>query len=383
LWAGDPTDPEAAGVAWSARKVRELEAEGYRAEVREEDDADERLTPRQRAMYDKYEWIAELFGPWSKDTGPDGAHYISEADNTFAADGMNCAACVFYEQGMCEIVQGEIEPGGLCKLWVIPEGGAAPYSDDMVDDSTDIEQPTGDDMPDAERSHIRGGVEWRESGAGKQYRVIRGYAAVWNSRSEDLGGFVEVLEPGAFEEALRGNPDVALLYNHDDATIMARTTAGTLELAEDERGLRVWARVDMNDPDVARMVGKMNAGNVSQMSFRFTLNKGGDEWDTSNGTPLRTIRRGGIKRLYEVTVTPFPAYPESKASVYERAIESGRLPSARAEDTAAQDNPADGSATEPRADGAGEDRRAEVARVRASLWAARLSKHRKNRSVQK
>lgn len=259
------------------------------------------------------------------------------------------------------------------------EGEGAPYSDD---DMTD-ESFTPAETTDAERSHARGGCEWRESGAGKQYRVIRGYAAVFNSRSEDLGGFIEVLEPGAFEDALRAEPDVSLLYNHDDATVMARTTAGNLEVEEDDRGLRVWARVDMADPDVARMVGKMNAGVVSQMSFRFTLNPGGDEWDTSNGTPIRIIKRGGIKRLYEVTVTPFPAYPESKAAVFERAVELGRLPvEAGAEEDAAPAEPVDDSTPEPRADGAGEDRRAENARLRAALWAARLSKHR-NRSVQK
>jgi HK97 family phage prohead protease len=382
LWAGDPTDPTAAGVAWSARKVSELEAEGYRSEVREDDEYDPRLTPRQRMMYDKYEKVAELFGQFDKSAGPDGAHYIEAADNVFADAGIKCAACVYFQGGgACEIVEGSIEPEAVCKLWVIPEGtnsDAPAYDDDMT---------MPDDLPEAvdpERSHFRGGVEWRESGAGKQYRVIRGYAAVWNSRSEDLGGFVEVLEPGAFRDALGPEADVALLYNHDDATIMARQSAGTLELEEDERGLRVWARVDMNDPDVARVVGKMNAGNVSQMSFRFTMNPGGDEWDTANGTPLRTIRSGGVKRLYEVTLTPFPAYPASKASVYERAIESGRLPTeAGAEVTAAKASPSDGATPEPRANGAGEDKRAEdSARYRASLWAARLSKHR-NRSVQK
>ena len=352
----------------------------------EEHGAEELLTPRQRAMYDKYEWIADLFGKWSHDTGPDGAHYIAEADNAFGGDGLNCAACVFYRGGACEIVEGEVEPGGVCKLWVIPEGtnGDAPaYDDDVIDDATTMPDDLTDPV-EPERSHFRGGVEWRESGAGKQYRVIRGYAAVWNSRSEDLGGFVEVLEPGAFREALGEGADVALLYNHDDATIMARQSAGTLELEEDERGLRVWARVDMNDPDVARVVGKMNAGNVSQMSFRFTMNPGGDNWDTANGTPLRTIRSGGVKRLYEVTLTPFPAYPASKASVYDRAINSGRLPNeAGAEVIAAKVPPSDGATPEPRANGAGEDKRADdSARYRASLWAARLSKHR-NRSVQK
>ncbi len=372
LWAGDPTDPEAAGVSWSARKVAELQREGYGEDRNGE--SEDLLTPRQRALYDKYEGIAEVFGPWKKDAGPDGAHYIEPADNVFAGEGMKCASCVYFRGGnACEIVEGEIHPDALCKLWIIPEGisGDNETYDDDVNDVIDMAPEVED-----ERSIIRGGVEWRESGAGKQYRVIRGYAAIWGARSEDLGGFVEVLEKGAFSGALAENPDVALLYNHDDATIMARTSAGTLELEEDERGLRVWARVDMSDPDVARVVGKMNAGNVSQMSFRFSMNPEGDEWTTTEGgMPLRTIRAGGIKRLWEASLVPFPAYPATKASVFERAIKSGRLPDAGAAAPAAPDHPADG-ASEPRAVCSGDDRRAEAARLRASLWAARLSKHR-------
>lgn len=379
LWAGDPTDPEAAGVAWSARKVAELEREGYGEDRNGE--VEDLLAPRQRALYEKYEGIAEVFGPWTKDAGPDGAHYIGPADNVFNEEGLNCAACVFFRGGgACEIVEGEIDPEAVCKLWIIP-AGISGNDETYDDDVNDVPDMTPEAEVEAERSILRGGVEWRESGAGKQYRTIRGYAAIWGARSEDLGGFVEVLERGAFSAALADNPDVALLYNHDDATIMARTTAGTLELEEDERGLRVWARVDMGDPDVARVVGKMNAGNVSQMSFRFSMNPEGDDWTTTEGgTPLRVIRAGGIKRLWEASLVPFPAYPATKASVFERAIESGRLPSEGAAAPAAPDDPADG-ASEPRADRSGDDRRAEAARLRASLWAARLSKHRTKESA--
>ena len=157
---------------------------------------------------------------------------------------------------------------------------------------------------------------------------------------------------------------------------MARTTAGTLELREDENGLRIWARVDMSDPDTARVIGKMSAGSVSQMSFRFSLADGGDSWDSTGGTPLRTIREDGISRLYEVSLVPFPAYPETKAAVFDRAIESGRLLPGEAEHDAAREEPADvADSSVEEVDGGRSNRRAEEVRLRASLWETRLRKH--------
>lgn len=78
------------------------------------------LNPRQFAMYDIFEKMAEKFGVWNQGIGADGAHYV--AQSPFADQGMICSNCVFYEGGKrCEIVEGEIEPNGICKLWVIRE----------------------------------------------------------------------------------------------------------------------------------------------------------------------------------------------------------------------------------------------------------------------
>lgn len=76
-------------------------------------------SPRQQLMYETFEEIADLLGKWDQGIGPDGAHYVAESP--FSGDGMVCANCWFYEGPQaCEIVDGEIAPGGVCKLWVIP-----------------------------------------------------------------------------------------------------------------------------------------------------------------------------------------------------------------------------------------------------------------------
>lgn len=68
----------------------------------------------------------------------------------------------------------------------------------------------------------------RSDGAG-----IKGYAAVFNERSEDLGGWREIIMPGAFKRAIREEQDVRALINHDPNLVLGRTKSGTLKLDED------------------------------------------------------------------------------------------------------------------------------------------------------
>ena len=174
-------------------------------------------------------------------------------------------------------------------------------------------------------------IEWRDSGDPdrKDETTLRGHAAVFNSLSEDLGGFRELIEPGFFRGALRSKPDVRLLVNHDGLPL-ARTASGTLELREDNRGLHVFARLDKNDPDVISLRGKMKRGDVDQMSFAFSLREGGDDWAiTDDGDVVRTLRADGADGLYDVSVVTYPAYRHTEVSmrsVLQDAISRGRLP---------------------------------------------------------
>lgn len=85
------------------------------------DEVLELLTPRQKELVDGYVEVEELFGPFDQSTGPDGAHYV--AASPFAAEGLLCQNCVFYRGPRgCGIVSGDIDPNGICKLWVIPQG---------------------------------------------------------------------------------------------------------------------------------------------------------------------------------------------------------------------------------------------------------------------
>ena len=183
-------------------------------------------------------------------------------------------------------------------------------------------------------------AEWRESGKGDQYRTLSGYASVFNTPSEDLGGFREMIAPGAFSRALESaDLNVCLLWNHDPDTVMASTRNGTLELAQDAKGLRMWARVDMGDFDAQRVVGKIRSGLVDQMSFAFTIAEDGDEWNERDGKPFRIVR--DVSGLYDVSAVTWPAYPVgTKVELLDRALRSGRVPQSVRATPVAQADPA-------------------------------------------
>lgn len=183
-------------------------------------------------------------------------------------------------------------------------------------------------------------VEVRQSGNGEEF-TLTGYAAVFDKWSEDLwtfaGTFREKISPGAFADVLASKPDVRLLYNHDGLTL-ARTKSETLELTEDEEGLRVWARLAPTSmAQDLRMA--MQRGDVDQMSFAFTIAE--DEWHEDHDTEEveRTILRVG--ELFDVSVVSFPAYPDTEATMRElrSAAEKGKIhpPDARAETDSAVD----------------------------------------------
>lgn len=148
---------------------------------------------------------------------------------------------------------------------------------------------------------------------------IEGIAAVYNAESDDLGGFVEVIEPGFFEDVLQS--DVRALFNHDDNLILGRTISGTLSLRDTSQGLAFTARHP--DTQLVRdmVITPMNRGDLDQCSFAFWVKSksNGDDIDGSewtkreDGTHLRTLKRGGCRALFDVSVVTVPAYPQTSA----------------------------------------------------------------------
>lgn len=146
--------------------------------------------------------------------------------------------------------------------------------------------------------------------------TFHGYAAVFNSWSEDLGGFRERIAPGAFARSLGRERNVRMFLNHNADVVLASTRAGTLRLSEDDKGLRVEA--DLPDTTSGRdLATLLRRGDVDSMSFGFAIPKGGESW-SANGRERELTE----VRLYEVSaVTGWPAYPATSAAVRHLADE--------------------------------------------------------------
>ena len=196
---------------------------------------------------------------------------------------------------------------------------AMDYAEKVV---SQIEDARASDIKDnnnmTERSEQK--FETRVSAADFEIRetpdgmTFEGYAAVFNSRSENLGGFTEFVAPGAFTRSLKTRNDVKLLWNHDAGQVLGSTRARTLTLTEDARGLKVTAQLPNTQlgRDTAELLKR---GDVDAMSFGFNVIK--DKWN-ANGDE-RTLE---AVRLFEVSIVAFPAYSATAGTATVRSLDA-------------------------------------------------------------
>ena len=159
-------------------------------------------------------------------------------------------------------------------------------------------------------------IEFREA----ESRKVEGYASVFNSRSKDLGGFTEIIDPAAFNGVIERS-DVLALLNHDqDRGVLARSRkgVGSLTLTVDERGLHY----SFDAPNTAlgnELVEGLKRGDISTSSFAFTV--AGERWDKDeDGRYVRTITQ--IDKLYDVSPVYNEAYEDTSVAL--RSLEQVR-----------------------------------------------------------
>ncbi|MCQ2137882.1 MAG: HK97 family phage prohead protease [Bacteroidales bacterium] len=148
-------------------------------------------------------------------------------------------------------------------------------------------------------------------------RSISGYAAVYNSWSQPLYWFREMIAPGAFDKADMGQ--CILCFNHDSNKICARVSSGTLKLTIDDKGLRFDA--DLPNTTVGNdLLELIRRGDISQCSFAFRVAK--DTWryaDEINGLELDERTIDEISEVLDVCPVVRPAYEDT--SVDARSLE--------------------------------------------------------------
>ena len=173
--------------------------------------------------------------------------------------------------------------------------------------------------------------EFRMENAEQEGNTIRGYAAVYNSDSEWMGGFYEQIATGAFDNVL--DNDVRAYFNHDENLLLGRVSSGTLRIGTDKRGL--FYEVDLPNTTYANdLVELMKRGDVNQSSFAFLIDE--DRWEQRDGKTYRIIEK--VSRLLDVSPVSQPAYPDATSEL-KRDLETEtkeEIETAAVEDTASE-----------------------------------------------
>ena len=157
---------------------------------------------------------------------------------------------------------------------------------------------------DTELRNMPGAVELRASDNGPG--TLIGYASVFNRHSQNLGGFVERVDPDAFNKSLADKVPVVARFNHKDDFLLGTTEAGTLVLRKDGTGLQY--EVDLPDTSIGRDVAVLaRRGDLRYSSFAFQTIE--DEWGyTDDEFPLRTLK---AVKLADVAPVVSPAYRDT------------------------------------------------------------------------
>ena len=154
---------------------------------------------------------------------------------------------------------------------------------------------------------------------------IEGRPIVYDVKT-DLGYFDEVIVAGA----LNGTDlkDVRFLVNHNtDMIPLARSRNNnensTMQLSPDKEGMAIRANLDtVNNTDARNLYSAVGRGDVSGMSFMFTIDE--ERWeDLDTDHPTRYILK--IGKVFEVSAVTFPAYEATEISARDKeALESAK-----------------------------------------------------------
>lgn len=192
-------------------------------------------------------------------------------------------------------------------------------------------------MPVADDGFVTRFYPTRAAKLDAEDRQLNGYAIVFNSLSEDLGGFRERILPSAVDRTLRSGANVKALIDHrmETTAILASTSTGLLRLRKEAYGLRTEIRPP--DTQTARdIITNVRAGLVEGMSFRFRVYppsssfmgvSPGENWLEEDGELIREIVD---MEFPEVSIVLDPAYLATQISARNAALDAQALEDYRA-----------------------------------------------------
>lgn len=149
---------------------------------------------------------------------------------------------------------------------------------------------------------------------GEKALILSGRPVVYDTPTliHDINGsYIEIVKRGALDNA--DLSDVRLLVGHDTSKIPLARTPKTMSLKLDDGGLTFEAVLPDTEAGRAAFMA-VERGDLKGMSYAFTVPEGGDEYDAKSNT--RTITK--ISKVYECSLTAFPAYESTTVSAESR-----------------------------------------------------------------
>ena len=142
----------------------------------------------------------------------------------------------------------------------------------------------------------------------QEKRIIRGYPVLFDEVTDRVGYYKEKIARNALDGA--DMSETVLIVGHDFNNLLARVGVN-MRMEVDETGL--FFEAELGDTEYDKLIyDRVKRGILDGMSFGFTI----DEMSTDYETKTDTIMR--IGKLYEITLTPIPAYPQTVATTVER-----------------------------------------------------------------
>lgn len=155
---------------------------------------------------------------------------------------------------------------------------------------------------------LLGGSELR---AGGDSRKIEGRSIVFNSLSQDFGGWKEKISPDAISDEIINASDILFLLNHSDSRgILGRKRKGSGSLSTEIREDGVYFSFDAPQTSLGdELLEYLRRGDITQCSFAFTVDD--DDWkEQEDGTYIRTIKK--FHKIYDMSAVYTPAYTDTE-----------------------------------------------------------------------
>ena len=142
----------------------------------------------------------------------------------------------------------------------------------------------------------------------QEKRIIRGYPVLFDEVTDRTGYYKEKIARTALDGA--DMSETVLIVGHNFDNLLARVGVN-MRLEIDETGL--FFEAELGDTEYDKLIyDRVKRGILDGMSFGFSI----IEVSTDYETKTDTIER--IGKLYEITLTPIPAYPQTVATAVER-----------------------------------------------------------------